>query len=429
MSAVQEQPLTQPSAKAPLTLPPESRSFIGEQLLLAKMGYRAATELSVNVAWKAAYLYAYKGMKAVASYKKRLKDDVLYPPFMFIALTNTCNLRCHGCWVEKEGTAHFMTADDIDSIVENGKKHNAYYYTLLGGEPFLHKGIWEVFEKHSDCYFQVITNGMLFTEENVARLKKCGNVTPLISIDGWKTNNDMRRGAGVFDAASEGLDRLKKAKLLFGVATTVTGKNMDECMGDEYVKYFIDKGAMYIWYYVYRPMGETPHPEYCVEKAQLVDLRRRLLRLRRKHPIFIIDTYWTATGEAFCPAAVGLGFHIGPQGSIEICPALSFAAEKVSDNGGNLFETINGSKFLRGFQKFVKQRTKGCVILEHPQELHEYIKASGAKDFSGRNTAYAELNSIKPRSSHHLPGDEIPEDFWFYRFLKKQVFFGMGAIG
>ena len=49
---------------------------------------------------------------------------------------------------------------------------------------------------------------------------------------------------------------------------------------------------------------------------------RALDELRRKHPIFIIDTYWTAEGEAFCPAAVGLGYHIGPQGSIEICPAL-----------------------------------------------------------------------------------------------------------
>jgi hypothetical protein len=31
-----------------------------------------------------------------------------------------------------------------------------------------------------------------------------------------------------------------------------------------------------------------------------------------------------------------------------------------------------------------------------------------------------------PRSSQHLPGREIPEDFWFYR-LKKNVFFKMGG--
>jgi len=157
-------------------------------------------------------------------------------------------------------------------------------------------------------------------------------------------------------------------------------------------------------------------------------MRRRLLRLRRRQPILIIDTYWTASGEAFCPAATGLGFHIGPQGSIEICPPLSFAVERIQDNGGDVFKTINSSSFLRGFQQFVKQRTKGCVILEHPQELVKFIQGHGAKDYSGRD-AYKEIASGTSRSSHHLPGDEIPEDFWFYRFLKSQVFFGMGAIG
>lgn len=154
-----------------------------------------------------------------------------------------------------------------------------------------------------------------------------------------------------------------------------------------------------------------------------------MLTLRRTHPILVIDTYWTATGEAFCPAAVGLGYHIGPQGSIEICPALSFAAETVRDRDGDLYQVFNESAYLRGFTKFVKERTKGCVILEYPQQLHEYIKDAGARDYSGRGTAFQELNAITPRHSQHLPGQEVPEDFWFYRFMKKQVFFGMGASG
>lgn len=397
--------------------------------MLAKLAYRAVTELNPTLALKAAHLYCFKGMKAIHAYKSRIKKGELYPPFSFIALTNTCNLRCHGCWVEKEGTAHFLSSEDIDNIIVQGKERDAYYYTLLGGEPYLHKGIWDVFEKHSDCYFQTITNGMLFTAENVRKLKEVGNVTPLISIDGFKSQNDLRRGEGVFDAADEGMDRLKKAGILFGVACTATGLNMDEVLSDAYIEHFIKKGAMYIWYYVYRPMGEIAHPEYCVKKEQLIWMRKRLLELRRKHPIFVIDTYWTASGEAFCPAAMGLGYHIGPRGSIEICPALSFAKERVQDNNGDLHKTFNESQFLRGFTTFVKERTKGCVILEKPQELHDYIKNAGAVDFSGRGTAFQELNSITPRNSHHLPGDEIPEDYWVYKFLKNQVFFGMAAIG
>jgi hypothetical protein len=160
----------------------------------------------------------------------------------------------------------------------------------------------------------------------------------------------------------------------------------------------------------------------------MIELRRRLLALRRRHPILLIDTYWNADGEAICPAALGLGFHIGPRGSIEPCPPLSFACETVRDHDGDLFRTIDESRFLRGFQDFVEERTRGCVILERPQELAGYLREMAAADYSGRD-ALAELAASKPRSSQHLPGEEVPEDFWLYRYLKKRLFFGMGAYG
>jgi hypothetical protein len=75
----------------------------------------------------------------------------------------------------------------------------------------------------------------------------------------------------------------------------------------------------------------------------------------------------------------------------------------------------------------VKVRTKGCVILENPQELVQYIQGHGAKDYSTRD-AFKEFDGITPRHSQHLPGREIPESSWVYWFLKKNVFFGMGAL-
>lgn len=396
--------------------------------MLLRFAWRFATELRLRVLWKTAYLYAFKGWRAIAAYKKRRKHDQLYPPFMFVALTNTCNLRCRGCWVEKEGTAYHLPEHELDFIIDNGKQNKSHYVTLLGGEPMMYKGIWDVFKRHRDCYFQVITNGMSFTEQNARRIADFGNVTPLISVDGLKQNNDERRGEGVYAAVESGLRELKKQKVFYGVATTVTSKNLEETLCDEYIQHFIDRGAMYIWYYVYRPVGEHSYPMYCLSEEQLVEMRKRLLKLRRRHPMLIIDTYWTAEGEAFCPAAMGLGYHIGPQGSIEICPPMSFATDKVSDNAGNMTKTINESPYLKGFEKFVNDRTKGCVILEHPQELVSYIKGHGAEDFSSRD-AFKEFERIEPRHSHHLPGKEIPEDYWVYRLAKKKVFFGMGAYG
>ena len=396
--------------------------------MLFRLAYRLATEVSPRLALNAGRLWVLKGHRAVSAYKRRLRQGELFPPFLFLALTNACNLRCRGCWIASGGPVHSLSEADVDGLIAAGKQQKSYFYTLLGGEPMMYPGLWDICHRHPDCYFQIITNGMFLSEENVGRMRACGNVTPLVSIDGLEEHNDDRRGEGVFQAATEGLARLKRNKILFGVATTVTGRNLDEVVSDRYVEEIIGRGAMYLWYYVYRPVGAEPSPEYCVGREAMIDLRKRLLVLRRKHPIILIDTYWNARGEAVCPAALGLGFHIGPRGSIEPCPPLSFACESIRQNDRDLFQTINESRFLRGFQDFVNQRTKGCVILECPRDLAEFIRSEGADDTSGRD-ALAELDASQDRTSHHLPGEEIPEDYWVYRFLKRQLFFGMGGYG
>ncbi len=396
--------------------------------MLPRLAYRLVTEISPRLAAKAAYLWVYKGSRAMVAFRRRLRRGELFPPFLFLALTNACNLRCHGCWIDASGGSLSLKADEVEAIIAAGKRQQSYFYTLLGGEPMVYPGLWRIIEGHPECYFQIITNGMFLDEKNVARIRAAGNVTVLVSIDGLEAENDDRRGAGVFQVAMEGLRRLKRSKILFGVATTVTGQNFEEVLSDEYVRTFIDRGAMYLWYYVFRPVGRDPSPRFCVSRERMIELRRRLLGLRRRHPIILIDTYWNAQGEAVCPAAAGLGFHIGPGGSIEPCPPMSFACETIGDHAGDLFKTINGSRLLREFQDFVGQRTRGCVILEHPQELVEFLRGHQARDTSGRD-AYGELAASEPRSSHHLPGEEIAEDYWLYRMLKKRLFFGMGGYG
>ena len=92
---------------------------------------------------------------------------------------------------------------------------------------------------------------MFLDEPNVERIRRLGNVTVLVSIDGLREENDARRGEGTFDAAVEGCRRLAEKKILFGIATTVTGRNMEETVCHDYVRRVMDWGAMYLWYYVF----------------------------------------------------------------------------------------------------------------------------------------------------------------------------------
>lgn len=399
--------------------------------MLFRFAYRCCTEVSPRLNYLAARLWVWKGLFALRAFKKRLKKGELFPPFMFYALTNACNLRCRGCWIAAQGKTDSLPLEDVDRAIRESTKQSVYFHTLLGGEPFLYPQIWELIEKHPECYFQIITNGGFLTDENVEKIKRFGNITPLISIDGPEAVNDERRGAGSYAAAIEGAKKLQKAKILYGVATVVSAANEQQTLTEEYVQKMIDLGAMYLWYYIFRPVGPTPSPELCVGREKMRDLRMKLMRLRRKMPIILIDTYWTAEGKAVCPAAKGLGFHIGPTGSIEPCPPLSVAKEFLHDNHGDLFKTINESEFLRDFQDFVSEQFRsrngqGCVIIEHPHELAQFFREQNTRDVSGRDFL-AELDASEPKPSHLMDENEIPEDFWLYKILKKNLFFGMGG--
>lgn len=397
-------------------------------MFLPQFFYRVLTRVSPWRTWQLLRLWIIPSLRSLQSYRTRRHNGVLFPPFFFIALTDACNLRCHGCWITRQGQPRELSLEDLTRFIRAAVAQGNRFFVLLGGEPLLYKDLVQLVEAHPDCYFQIITNGMLFQPEDFDRFGKLGNITFLVSVDGFQETNDLRRGSGVFGEVCQGLRLLRKMKIPFGIATTITSRNATEVLSRSFIDWVDRHGALYLWYYIYRPVGSDPTPELALSREQMIGVRKRLVDLRRKSPILLIDTYWDEDGRAVCPAALGLGYHIGPAGDIELCPPLSFATATIRDNGGEVFQTINNNQLLRSFQKFALERTRGCVILERPQELAEFLRNHGARDTSGRD-AYSELGRLTPRPSHHLPELEIPEKTRIYRWLKRRLFFGLGAYG
>jgi MoaA/NifB/PqqE/SkfB family radical SAM enzyme len=405
--------------------------------MLFRFFIRCFTEISWRLLFKAGRLWCFKGFFALHAFKKRNKKGILFPPFLFFSLTNACNLRCRGCWVApvtgNVSPPVSLPLEKIERVIQIGQKNSVYFYTLLGGEPFLTPSMWEIIERHPEAYFQIITNGQFLNTESVTRLKNFGNVSPLVSIDGLEAENDARRGTGTFANAVDGCRELQRQKMLYGVATVITAQNFDSVVTENYVQKFIDLGALYLWFYVYRPVGADSVPEWTVDREKILELRRRLLLLRRKMPIILIDTYWDANGNAICPASRGMAFVVGSKGSIEPCPPITVAKNFLDENNGDFYKTVNESDFLRRLIQFIRnqydnEHSQGCVIIDHPHELAEFLRQEQVIDMSGRDFL-AELDIATPKTSHFLPGEEIPEKDWFYRLLKKSLFFGMGGYG
>src|SRR5439155_1036852 len=111
---------------------------------------------------------------------------------------------------------------------------------------------------------------------------------------------------------------------------------------------------------------------------------------------------------------------------IEPCPIIQFARDTVHDRP-SVYDTMNESAFLRDFRETAAKTTHGCIVLERPDLVRDLVLKHGARDTTQRQTALEELEKLQPRSSQHIPGHEVPEDNWAYRFAKKHWFFGFGA--
>jgi MoaA/NifB/PqqE/SkfB family radical SAM enzyme len=394
--------------------------------MMLALARRMVAESEPRLLWKLAWNFGYKGMRSVEAYKKRLARGEHFPPFLFLSIINSCQLRCQGCWVDVEAPRQMMDLDTLNRVVGDAKRRGNSYFGLLGGEPFLHPNLLDLLAAHPDCYFQIFTNGQLITDGVARELRRLGNATPLVSIEGTAAASDERRGrAHVLDKTLAGLEACRRHRLVTGVATSVCQTNID-LVSEAWLKRLIAMGVHYVWFHTYRVIGPSPNPGLALRPEQVVDVRRFVVKMRARLPLIIVDAYWDDQGQALCPMATGVSHHIGPSGAVEPCPIIQFATENVRD-GRDLFQLLDRSEFLRDFRDTAARTTRGCIVLERPDLVRELVVRHGARDTTQRGTALRELEALSPRSSQHQPGQEVPEEHWAYRFAKKHWFFGFGA--
>lgn len=397
--------------------------------MLPGLASRMLRETHPRLLGKFLWTFCWKGMRAVQAYEKRLKRGVHFPAVGFISVTNRCNLSCQGCWVTPTDPPHEIAPATLDRIIRDCKRQGSHFFGILGGEPLLYAPLMETLERHPDCYFQVFTNGMALTDDVAAAMRRLGNVTPLVSIEGNEFVSDERRGGkGVYGRALDALECCRRHRLITGVATSVCRSNIEDLASERFLRELIERGVHYMWYYIYRPAGSMPTPELALSEEQILTLRKFIVEMRCRVPLMILDAYWDHEGRALCPAAVGISHHINPAGDVEPCPPIQFAADNVADTD-DLAELFANSAFLQRFRETAAETTRGCILLERPDLLKAFLQKENARDTTMRERGLDELAVMCGQPGHHIPGQEIPEKHWLYRFAKKHWFFGFGTYG
>jgi MoaA/NifB/PqqE/SkfB family radical SAM enzyme len=395
--------------------------------MLLSLSSRILSTVDTHCLTKMAWNFGFKGARSVMLFRQRLKQGIVFPPFLYLSILNSCNLRCQGCWVDVASPREMIPLDELNRLVNDARAHGNSFFGILGGEPFLHPDLFDFLAQHPDCYFQIFTNGQLITSKAAAKLRQLGNATPLVSIEGTDKVSDLRRGnKDVLDRTLRGLRNCLDARLLTGVATSLCQTNIDDLLSETWLRKLISWGVHYTWFHTYRPVGPKISAELALTPEQITRVRRFVVEKRASVPIAIIDAYYDHNGQALCPMATGISHHISPGGHVEPCPIIQFARENVRDSRG-IYDVLTTSAFLRDFRETAARHTRGCIVLERPDLVKALAAKHHAADTTQRQSAVAELDSMLPRTSQYRPGDEIPEQHWMYRLAKKYFFNDFGV--
>ena len=208
-----------------------------------KMAKRVLFETDKRLVWKLAWNMGFKGVRSIERHKRRLKRGEYFPPFLYVSVINSCNLRCQGCWVDVSHKQEKISLDAMTKLIDEAKEMGNVFFGIVGGEPFLHDDLLEIFRRHPDCYFQVFTNGQFITDEVARELRHLGNVTPLISVEGTEIVSDERRGQkDVLSRTMQGIRSCLDNKLLTGVCTSLCQTNIDDLLTEEWIDRLIEMG-------------------------------------------------------------------------------------------------------------------------------------------------------------------------------------------
>src|SRR5438105_2145583 len=159
-----------------------------------RLAKRLLVETDKRLLWKLVWTFGLKGIRSVQRHKARLKRGEFFPPFLYVSVINSCNLRCQGCWVDVAAKMEAMAPDAFHKMVREAKQMGNVFFGIVGGEPFMHPRLFDLLEPHRDCYFQIFTNGHFITDERARKMRQLGNITPLISVEGTAAVSDIRRG-------------------------------------------------------------------------------------------------------------------------------------------------------------------------------------------------------------------------------------------
>lgn len=302
------------------------------------------------------------------------------PPFLIASITSNCNLHCAGCYSRANHACTDSTPvnqlndDDWKNIFEEAKNLGVGFILLAGGEPMIRRDVIKAAGAIPQIIFPIFTNGTLIDEEYCKLLDHHRNLIPVFSIEGHKDTTDARRGTGVYDKITKGMEIMQKKHLTYGSSVTVTTENMDEVTSDAFINKLKTAGSKVVFFIEFVPVTEeAKHLAPGDHEREM--MKEQLNRLREEYSDMIFISFPGDEKTSGGCLAAGRGFfHINSHGGAEPCPFSPYSDINVKDT--SLKEAMNSNLFqkLRDGQVLMEDHPGGCVLFEKKELVEKLMK-------------------------------------------------------
>ena len=234
---------------------------------------------------------------------------------------------------ESEGK-DYLSFEVLDRLIGDLEEMGTYNVSLLLNEDSFGEDLWQVVTKHPQTIFTAYTDGTFLNEAVVKRMRKLGNIGPMIDFEKASEN------------AIKYLEFCQQENLPYGVLITVYQDNFQEVTSNTFIEWLIQKGALSVRYLPYMPSGSDDLPLRATQE-QVTTLGETVDSIRRQYPIF---ASFGRNGETFtssCDAA-RRQIHITSSGDVKPCMFVPFAIDNITDKSlleimeSDLFRTIRG---------------------------------------------------------------------------------------
>ncbi|MFC1809485.1 radical SAM/SPASM domain-containing protein [Candidatus Omnitrophota bacterium] len=241
------------------------------------------------------------------------------PELLQLDITNNCNTNCVGCWCHSDALGEDKLSGEkkheqlsyevIQGIVDDASEIGVKGIQLAGsGEPLMHPNIVEIIRyiKSKHLELEIVTNGILFTEEIVKALVECEVEQLAVSVWAGTPETYIRIHPNQSKAT---LGRIKNnLKLLFEAKSkraylpmvrmyhVISAYNYREI--EAMVQFALESGVSRVEFQVVDIIpGKTEFLH--LSKRHIKKIQKQFQKLKKKKEVFLIDKYGSVEFNEF----------------------------------------------------------------------------------------------------------------------------------